>query len=536
MSMEGSTLAVGGRQGSTAPLRVLGDEALMRRAARGSEAAFSVIFDRHHQALYRYAMTIVGNREDAFDTVQNAFVSLLRSLPGEKREIKLKPWLFRIVHNEAISLIRQRGTTSTELSEEPSVDESPEDRMLAQAIIADLSTLGAQQRSAVAMRELNGLSHAEIGDALGVSEAAAKQAVYEGRVALQQIAEGREMSCSEVQRSLSANDRRLMKGRKVRSHLRACSVCRAFADSISERRVGLAAISPLPVVLSGKLLAGVLGGGGGPAGGLMVGAGAGAAGAGAAQSFGIATLAKVGISAALVIGGGVAIERGVEDAGDASAENGTPPALAGHPAEGSDVSFAGNRSERFAHRDLASGRSSGHPDHGVAGISASGGPRGNGNGGNGNYGGGGGSLLNGSGARGPNGITGSGGEHALQGPKGSGIGSSVGGGGNGGSPSGGGGGSGDGGGSTDDGGTDAPPVETPPTEVKDPPPHGNGPAHGQAIAASHDPGHPGNSAGHSQSPEDPPGLQVPHVPHGPPAPNPGDVVGHNGNNGNHGSK
>src|SRR5688500_7308791 len=109
-TMEGSTLAAGRRVAPTAPLRVLGDEALVRLAARGSESAFSVIFDRHHPALYRYAMTIVGNREDAFDTVQNAFVSLLRSLPGEQREINLKPWMFRIVHNEAISLIRQRGT------------------------------------------------------------------------------------------------------------------------------------------------------------------------------------------------------------------------------------------------------------------------------------------------------------------------------------------------------------------------------------------------------------------------------------------
>ena len=264
--MEGSTLAVGSRQGLGAPLRVLGDDALMRLAARGNEAAFATIFDRHHQALYRYALTILGNREDAFDAVQNAMVKLLRSLPGEQRDLKLKPWLYRIVHNEAISMIRLRAPRSENSIEDLGAEDSNHDHMRAQAIIADLATLGDQHRSAVTLRELNGLSHAEIGGALKISEAAAKQAVYEGRVALQQIEEGREMDCSDVQRSLSANDRRLIKGRRVRSHLRSCSACRAFQESIGERRAGLAGIAPLPAVLSAKLLSGVIGGGGGPAG------------------------------------------------------------------------------------------------------------------------------------------------------------------------------------------------------------------------------------------------------------------------------
>jgi RNA polymerase sigma factor (sigma-70 family) len=479
MSMEGASVAVGGRKGPTAPLRVLGDEALVRMAARGSESAFSVIFDRHHQALYRYAMTILGNRDDSYDAVQNAFVSLLRSLPGEKREIKLKPWLFRIVHNEAITLIRQRGTSTTELSEEPAVEESPEDKMLAQAIITDLSTLGAQQRSAVAMRELNGLSHAEIGAALGVSEAAAKQAVYEGRVALQQIQEGREMSCAEIQRSLSANDRRLIKGRRVRSHLRDCPTCRAFQESIAERRVGLAAIAPLPAALSGKLLAGIFGGGGGPAGGLMVGAGA---GAGAAQTLGLGTLAKVGISTALLIGGGVAIERGTNDPGDAAAENGAPPVTASKPA--AEVEASGEHADRKAEH------ASSHHGHSAAGKHEDGG-------------GSGGTGPHGSGSKHSDGGGLEGGEE-LHGPNGN-------------------------GGDSSNGGSAAP-APAPPVEAKEPP--ANGPDYGQSVAESHDPGDPGNSASHSQEPADPPGLDVPDLPPtpNPQGPKPGDLLGHGGGN------
>lgn len=422
MAMEGSTLAAGGRQGLAAPLHVLGDEALMRLAARGNQAAFSVIFDRHHQALYRYALTILGNREDAFDAVQNAILKLLRSLPGEQRDLKLKPWLYRIVHNEAISMIRQRAPRSEGAVEDLGAEDSNHDRLRAQAIIADLSTLGEQQRSAVAMRELNGLSHAEIGGALKISEAAAKQAVYEGRVALQQIEEGREMACSEVQKSLSANDRRLVKSRRVRSHLRSCAACRSFQESIRERRSGLAGIAPLPVALSAKLLSGALGGGGGPAGGLMVGAGT----TGAGHMLGVGALAKVGAAAVLMVGGGIVIDRevGKSDPAPETARSNPTHATPEPPKPLASAALSGD-----LHRSTATA------DSARSGGGEKAGPNAN--------------------------------KRTKDSAKSNGA------------------------------------EPSRPAAIPAP---GNGPAHGQAIAAANDPGHPGNSAGHAQNPASPPGL------------------------------
>jgi RNA polymerase sigma factor (sigma-70 family) len=490
MAMEGSTLAAGSRQGLAAPLRVLGDEALMRLAARGNQAAFAAIFDRHHQALYRYSLTILGNEEDAFDAVQNAVVKLLRSLPGEQRDLKLKPWLYRIVHNESISMIRQRAPRSETTVEEAVTDDSPDDRLRAQAIIADLAMLGDQQRSAVAMRELNGLSHAEIGGALKISEAAAKQAVYEGRVALQQIEEGREMACSEIQNSLSANDRRLIKGRRVRSHLRSCPACRAFQESIRERRAGLAGIAPLPAALSAKLLSGALGGGGGPAGGLMIGAGA-----GTGHVLGAGALAKVGAAAVLMIGGGIVIDREVGQSNaapraertgrvGATAEQPQPEVSAASAQAASATVRAGHTSPQAKAADHGGRRS---PEHQTAdSAQPTGGPRAD-------------------------------------------LGDRPGGSGGGGRSSGvGGGGSGGSGGSAGHG-AGASGTETPVAEPAQPasPAHPTGPAHGQAIAASHDPGDPGNSAGHAQDPASPPGLSgqaaTPHPPATPAVPSAPDL-------------
>src|SRR5829696_2191861 len=92
-------------------LGMLSDERLVRRAVAGDERAFAAIFSRYHQSLYRFCLAIVGNPADAQDALQNTMVKVLRALPGEERQIELKPWLYRIAHNEAIDLLRRRRET-----------------------------------------------------------------------------------------------------------------------------------------------------------------------------------------------------------------------------------------------------------------------------------------------------------------------------------------------------------------------------------------------------------------------------------------
>src|SRR6478672_1081420 len=91
--------------------RLLSDERLVGRAKRGDERAFAAIFRRYHQQLYRFSLAIVGNSEDAQDALQNTMVKAMNALPGEQRQIQLKPWLYRIAHNESIELLRRRRET-----------------------------------------------------------------------------------------------------------------------------------------------------------------------------------------------------------------------------------------------------------------------------------------------------------------------------------------------------------------------------------------------------------------------------------------
>jgi DNA-directed RNA polymerase specialized sigma24 family protein len=93
--------------GSALP-RLLGDERLARLAGAGDERAFAAIYRRYGQELHHYCCAILGDAEDAADALQNTMVSALRALPGEAREIALKPWLYRVAHNESVSLRRRR--------------------------------------------------------------------------------------------------------------------------------------------------------------------------------------------------------------------------------------------------------------------------------------------------------------------------------------------------------------------------------------------------------------------------------------------
>src|ERR671911_308706 len=238
------------------PLRLLGDDRLVRLAAAGNEHAFAAIYARHHQGLYRYCRSILGNDEEAQDALQNTMVSALRALPGEP--------------------VRERLRT----------------------LVSDLGQLSERQRGAIVMRELSGLTYAEIGAALDSSPAAAKQTVYEAREALHDLAEGREMECETARHSISANDRRILRGRRLRAHLLSCSDCRAFEHALRVRKADLAAVAPpLPAVAAAALLQGIVGGGGGGTGGGLIGLLTGAAGKSAAGSAAVkATAAAVTVA------------------------------------------------------------------------------------------------------------------------------------------------------------------------------------------------------------------------------------------------
>ena len=283
----------------------LGDERLARLAARGSTRAFAAVYERYHQPLYRYCRSILRDDTDAQDALQSTFTRALSALQRDQRSAPLRPWLFRIAHNESISVLRRRrGSGGPDPLDEgsiplaPSAEDEAGDRARLGALMGDLAALPERARNALVMRELSGLSHEDIAIALGTSQGAAKQAIFEARRGLQECAEGRAMPCDEVCRAISDGDRRVLRGRRVRAHVRDCASCAAFASAMETRQAELRALVPvLPAAASAAVLARVMHGGAAGAGA----AGAGAAG-GAGGSAGAAVAGTAGKSLGVAIG------------------------------------------------------------------------------------------------------------------------------------------------------------------------------------------------------------------------------------------
>ena len=257
------------------PLRLRSDDRLARDAASGDTAAFAALYERHHQPLYRYCRSIVANPDDAADALQNTMTRALASIADRNPAAPVRAWLFRIAHNESISLIRRRRAAEpldAETLVAPDLVTDAEHRRRLADLVGDLQGLSERQRGALLMREVSGLGHAEIAAAFGATEGAVKQSIYEARVALQDLAMGREMSCSAVRRELSDGDGRTARARRLRGHLRSCEDCRRFRDVLRTRRSELALIAPLlPAATAADVLESVIGAGGIGGGGLLAG-------------------------------------------------------------------------------------------------------------------------------------------------------------------------------------------------------------------------------------------------------------------------
>ena len=311
------------------------DAKLARLAATGDERAVAAIYERYHQELYRYCRAMLGNADDAEDALQNTMASALRSLPGESRRIELRPWLYRVARNESFSLLRRRRTVAEAdeawLPSQPAADITFEARERLRTLVADLGSLPERQRSALVMRELSGLSHEQVALALSISPRAARQVVYEARLALLEFEEGRSMECERVRLAISEHDGRVLRGRKLRAHLRGCERCSDFRAGIEARRSDLELIAPpISAVAASGVIAGLVGGGGGSAAGGALG---GLAAGGVSGSVATAkVLGAVAASAAIGIGAGSV--SGVELPG-LPAGNGSPASEAAPESPGS---------------------------------------------------------------------------------------------------------------------------------------------------------------------------------------------------------
>ncbi len=170
------------------------DEELVARCQGGDTDSFNQLIQRWERPIYALAYRVIGHEEDARDVCQETFLRAYRALRGFKGQAKFSSWLYRIALNLCRDWIRRQrrspivaapeGVDLIEAAAEQGPVESIEDLVCRQdagrAIARAMEALTEDQRTAIVLKEYQGLTFQEIADLVGCPLSTVKTRLYQG--------------------------------------------------------------------------------------------------------------------------------------------------------------------------------------------------------------------------------------------------------------------------------------------------------------------------------------------------------------------
>ena len=294
-------------------LAAFGDDRLVTQLRRGNEAAFEVLYNRHHAAVLSYCRHMLGSRDEAEDALQQTFVSAHADLIASDKPIRFKAWVYAIARNRCLSILRARR-------EQPSADleristaglgDEVQHRADLKELLSDMQELPEDQRAALILSELGDLSHAEVAEVIECEVSKVKSLVFQARSGLIERKQARETPCQEIREQLATLRGGSLRRGPLRRHLKACPGCSDFRDEVRRQRQMVAVLLPVVPTLglkeSALAAAGVTVGSAGS--GVLAGGGAGAV---IAAKAGVAKVAVVAVATTSAAGGAVAVQQKV---------------------------------------------------------------------------------------------------------------------------------------------------------------------------------------------------------------------------------
>lgn len=193
----------------TAPKALIGDPALERELwlaelhRRGDESAFDEVYRQFLPQVYNLCLRLCHSAEDAEDLAQETFIRIYRHLGSFDGRASLKTWIYRVTVNQCSSRLSRRKLPtlplrSTEDPEEEGVllvdpERNPESLSLArdaaERVEAALRLLQPNFRTAVILRDIDGLSYEEIAEVLEIQIGTVRSRIARGRDGLRQLLE-----------------------------------------------------------------------------------------------------------------------------------------------------------------------------------------------------------------------------------------------------------------------------------------------------------------------------------------------------------
>ena len=179
------------------------DHRLIAECLQGDTAAFGVLVRRHQERLYNTAYRLVGNAEDAYDVVQEAFLSAYQSLDSFKGDSLFFTWLYRIAVNTAISLKRKRravvsidagrngeqGIEPADPSELSRPGHAMEQAEQGRRIQEALARLSPEHRAVLVMKDMEGQKYETMAEVLQVPIGTIRSRLHRARLELRELLE-----------------------------------------------------------------------------------------------------------------------------------------------------------------------------------------------------------------------------------------------------------------------------------------------------------------------------------------------------------
>ncbi|MBA7527455.1 ECF RNA polymerase sigma factor SigW [subsurface metagenome] len=148
---------------------------LIRQCCKGDRKAQFMVYEKYSKAMYNVAIRMTGNTQEAEDILQDAFLTAFMKIKQFRQETGLAIWIRRIVINRCIDLIRKRKVEFSEIDNIPDIPEEEEPKVVDPEVIHKaIKQLPSGARTIITLHLLEGYTHKEIAEMIGVNESTSK--------------------------------------------------------------------------------------------------------------------------------------------------------------------------------------------------------------------------------------------------------------------------------------------------------------------------------------------------------------------------
>jgi RNA polymerase sigma-70 factor (ECF subfamily) len=247
------------------------ESALLAAARKGDRAALTKLLERHQQKVFGFGVKMCGDAEDAKDIAQDTLMTMARTVRDFRGEASLSTWLYTVARSFCIKKRRRsKGApafhepldqVTRESASQPAM--TPEQALLGrearETVASALDALDPQAREVVVLRDVEGLTAAEVAEVTGVSVAAVKSRLHRARTALREqllavvggeLAETARPACPDVLTMLSKKLEDEISPEvcaEMEEHVAGCPHCRGVCASL-KRTLALCKALPTPTV------------------------------------------------------------------------------------------------------------------------------------------------------------------------------------------------------------------------------------------------------------------------------------------------